>query len=417
MYRFRIRILLSIAAAFLFVQCSSFSGNVRADDSGTPAPLGSPDATPDQTVMFVIAPEGKSNGDFFSVELNPGETATLSGLIGNGSEIPVTATMYAADAYSGVNGGFILNESDEPVSAPTTWLDFPTTTHEFQPNEGLNTNFTVTVPEGTPPGQYITGIAIETANANPMSGSASLLVKYRLISAVLITVPGKVTPDFELEGVSIATDGQTTSITGGISNTGNIRLRPEGTLKVTDAKGTTVVDSPIKMSSVYAGDTTTYEITLPSPIAEGSYTVSVDLKDPDTGAVASIADQKVTVAKPVEPAPVSITNVSIAPMPSADNVVFAQVSATIENTGSPVSGGEVSLQVFRDGKQVDDTVLATSMTVQNGDTAIDQTYIPQSGKWEPGSYTFQLTLSSIDPASGTKSVVATTLSDVVIEVP
>ena len=104
-------------------------------------------------------------------------------------------------------------------------------------------------------------------------------------------------------------------------------------------------------------------------------------------------------------------------MPSADNVVFAQVSATIANTGSPVTGGEVSLQVFRDGVQVDDKVLATSMTIQNGDTAIDQTYIPQSGKWDAGSYTFQLTLSSIDPATGTKSVVATSTSDVVIEIP
>jgi hypothetical protein len=109
--------------------------------------------------------------------------------------------------------------------------------------------------------------------------------------------------------------------------------------------------------------------------------------------------------------------VVIAPMPSADNVVFAQVSATIANTGSPVSGGEVSLQVFRDGEQVDDQILATSMAIQNGDTAIDQTYIPKSGKWETGSYTFQLTLSSIDPATGTKSVVATATSDVVIEIP
>ncbi len=210
---------------------------------------------------------------------------------------------------------------------------------------------------------------------------------------------------------------QTTTISGAIENTGNIRVRPEGTLTLTDANGAQVVDAQIAMSSVYAGDQTTFQILLPSPLAEGTYTASVDLKDPDTGAVASIASQEVTVAKPVAPAPVSITNLTIAPMPSADNVVFAQVSATIANTGSPVSGGEVSLQVFRDGVQVDDKVLATSMTIQNGDTAIDQTYIPQSGKWDAGSYTFQLTLSSIDPSTGTKSVVATATSDVVIEIP
>ena len=416
----RLNVIWIFALAFAGIVGSAALTEVHAqsDDEATPSISGTPASpTASDTVWFVIIPEGKTNGEYFDVTLKPGESATLSATIGNGSEIPVKAMMYAADAYSGTNGGLLLNNADAPVTDPTTWLEFPTSTYDFQPEEAFEQKFTVTVPEGTAPGQYITGIAIETADAAPMEGEAPFLVKYRLVSPVLITVPGDVTAGFELGNISVVVDDQTTTIDGPIENTGNIRVRPEGTLTLTDANGAQVVDAQITMSSVYAGDQTTFQILLPSPLAEGIYTASVDLKDPDTGAVASIASQQVTVAKPVAPAPVSITNVVIAPMPSADNVVFAQVSATIANTGSPVSGGEVSLQVFRDGVQVDDKVLATSMTIQNGDTAIDQAYIPESGTWDAGSYTFQLTLSSVDPASGTKSVVATSLSDVVIEIP
>ena len=91
-----------------------------ASDAGTPE-SGTPEAgNPEQKVWFVIAPDGKSNGDYFDVELKPGESATLSGVIGNGSDIPVDTIIYAADAYSGTNGGFILRASDEPITAPTT---------------------------------------------------------------------------------------------------------------------------------------------------------------------------------------------------------------------------------------------------------------------------------------------------------
>jgi hypothetical protein len=180
--------------------------------------------------------------------------------------------------------------------------------------------------------------------------------------------------------------------------------------------GVKVVAAPITMHSVYAGDTTTFEIILPTPIPEGDYIANVDLKDPDTGSTASLSDVAVTVVKPVAAAPVSITNVDISPMPSADEVVFAQVSVTIGNSGSPLSGGEVTIQVFRDGEQVDDHVLATAMIIQNGDSIVDQTYIPESGKWEPATYSFQITLTTTDPTSGTTSTVATVMSDQTIVV-
>jgi hypothetical protein len=310
-----------------------------------------------------------------------------------------------------------MNESDDPVTDPTTWLDFPTETIDFDAQQAIESSFTVTVPEGTAPGQYITGIAIETAEASPMEGEAPILVKYRLAAAVLITVPGSVEPSFQIGTISATVDQQTTIINGVIENTGNIRVRPEGTLVVTDASGEDVITAPIAMGSVYAGDATTFQVTVPAPLPEGEYTVSTDLVDPDTKAAAAVTDVAITVTKPEAPAPVTISSFAVTPMPSADNVVFAQVAITVSNTGAPVAGGELTLDVFKDGEQVGSQVLGSSVTLQNGDTTIEQPYIPASGSWDPGTYTFAVTLTATDPTTGTEAIILTAESEDQIVVP
>ena len=81
---------------------AAFATSTQAQsDAATPATGDSASPTPSDTIWFVIIPEGKANGDYFDVELDPGESATLNGTFGNGSEIPVEAVVYVADAYSG----------------------------------------------------------------------------------------------------------------------------------------------------------------------------------------------------------------------------------------------------------------------------------------------------------------------------
>src|SRR4051812_34817727 len=103
-----------------------------------------------------------------------------------------------------------------------------------------------------------------------MKGDAPMLVKYRLITVVLITVSGPVTPEFSVGEVKASTDNQTTIISASIANYGNIRVQPQGVVTFTDASGDQVVNASISMVSVYAGDTTTFEVYLPTPLAEGT---------------------------------------------------------------------------------------------------------------------------------------------------
>lgn len=389
----------------LFALTLAFPFTTNAQDTGSSTPV--VNEGPDETIWFIIAPDGKSNGDFFSVELEAGGEATLKGYFGNGSEIPVETLFYAADVVSPVNGGLNINDSTFPVSGPTTWLDFPTEIVQFDAKEILERSFTVSVPAGTPPGQYITGVAIETLEAAPPPGELPILVKYRFVAAVLITVPGPIEPAFTIGDIAVVVDEASTTISGTIENTGNIRVRPAGTITLTNSEGVEITNAQLSMQSVYAGHTVRFEISLPVPIPEGDYTAAIDLADPDTGATAAMSDVALAVVAAGPPSPVTLAQISITPMPSADNVVFAQVTVTINNTAQPMSGLRVQLTVYRDGVEVDSAELASSITVPAGESVIDQPYIPATGSWEPGVYTFGITLSSVDPQSGTETVITT----------
>jgi hypothetical protein len=148
--------------------------------------------------------------------------------------------------------------------------------------------FTVSAPPDTPPGQYITGLAIETTESRPIAGNWLLRQSTRLVTAVFITVPGPITPGFEMSDLAIDVDPFGTSLTGTITNTGNVRVRPEGSFILFHEQGRTVAHIPIKIRSIYAHDVTTFVVALPTPLPEGSYLASGNLVDADTRTSATL---------------------------------------------------------------------------------------------------------------------------------
>lgn len=389
-----------------------------AAQTAAPTPDASASPEVDDTIWFFLAPEGKSNGGFFELEMEPGDSQVLRVEIGNGSTIPVRAIIYAADVYSGVNGGFAMENAEAERSEPTTWLDFETETRDFEPGQGITKAFTVTVPEDAEPGQYITGLAIETAEGRSFGEGSPLLHKVRLATAVFIIVPGPVVAGFEISDIQVAMDLTTTSVSGLITNTGNVRVRPKGSLRMTGASGAVVIDVPIAMGSVYARDSARFEVGFPvTSIPEGTYTVDVELSDADTEETASLTSVRVEVAaSPILP-PLMISAAMVTPQPSVDNVVFAQVEVTITNTGMAVSDAALTLRVYRDGELEDEHELASSLSPAIGETVVSQPYIPETGTWKPGTYTFEVVLSTGNAATGEVAPVSTMAIDQEIVVP
>lgn len=357
--------------------------------------------------QFLLHPLDQNDGSYFTLEAEPGSTHTLTAVIGNVDDEPLSLRTYAGDAFTLVNGGFGVREEGDPVEGVGAWIDYPAETLDFAPGEGIERSFTVTVPEDAEPGQYIAGIVLQTAEPIEIEGSAMFNQIVRKSVAVFITVPGEMTPGFELGTPEIQTNVAGNRVVVPVTNTGNVLVKPAGELVLTDTSGNAAFTQPFAMGSVYAGMETTLEVPLPAALPEGDYEVSATFTDPETNVQASIPQTSLTVSNEVAAeAPLEITTAQVNPMPAADDVQFAAVSVTVTNRDAPIDGVRVLLNVQRDGEAVEDFVLASSVTLQPGETVIEQRYIPLEG-WTPGEWTFAVTLESQNPQTSAEATLAT----------
>jgi hypothetical protein len=51
-------------------------------------------------------------------------------------------------------------------------------------------------------------------------------------------------------------------------------------------------------------------------------------------------------------------------------------------------------------------VLANAVTLQQGETTVEQRYLPLTG-WAPGEWTFSVTLQTVDPQTGATATLLT----------
>ena len=300
--------------------------------------------------------------------------------------------------FPAANGGFLSGNESDPAVGATAWIDYPSFDLDVGPGEERTITFTVTVPADAAPGQYISGLGVAMTEAEAIPGSVLSQIRAYAIS-VGILVPGEITHSFALGEPNVERPFLRIPIT----NTGNYLVRPSGELTLKDMSGNPVLTSTVHMGSIYAGLSTTIEIGLPDQAPPGEYVLSVALTDEASGATAEIADVPVTVSEPVDPSGVSAT-VSIEP--NADPIAFANASVTILNGGAEVPAANVSLTVLRDGEKVEDYPLANNVMLSTGETIVTGRYIPADA-WTPGTYTFQVTVSSVNQRDGGETVLLT----------
>jgi hypothetical protein len=259
--------------------------------------------------------------------------------------------------------------------------------------------FTIRVPEGTAPGQYITSIAAEQADASGIEGTDVLSQNLRYTVPVFITVPGPTESSFEVGEIDLTIQDDMLLLVVPLSNTGDVRVRPQGTIEIVDTTGALVASIPVAMESIYAREGTALSLATPATIVAGTYRVIVKLSDSETGAKASAESGDFEIDPSAQPAtlPIQITTASISPAPTADNVQFATVEATLLNEGEPIVNAQLSLIASVDGAEVERFPISQSLSLPTGDTPITTRYIPATG-WTSGSWTFELLLETVEPS-------------------
>jgi hypothetical protein len=394
-----------VVCVFTLTVAAGFSGTVRATQTSSAATPATP-AVPAGVVAYEFYPKGGRLGDYFHPTIKAGETQQLTVVIANTGTVNFEGRTFPANAYSGTNGGFAVADDGTTPKGVTLWLDYPDKAYTIKPGRGVERTFSITVPADASPGQYITAIVLEN-KPRPVKGSDVFEQVIRFPMPIFITVPGPVEPAFRVGDITMASAAKYARLEIQIANTGNVRVRPAGTVTVSDADGHKLYSATVAMGSVYARDKTSLQVDLP-PLAEGKYEVSVGLKDPDTKVTAS-GMATVTVTTPATPASLPSVQVGAAtanPIPDADHIQFLDIKATISNTGEALANVKVVLHTVKDGKVVEDYALNSSLSVPNGQTEIEARYLPATG-WTSGDWSFTLSVEAVTGGNGVAQVLAT----------
>jgi hypothetical protein len=370
---------------------------------------------------MAFGPKPTEHNGRFSVELQPGESATFTALLENNGEIAFDFVTYAADAYTVRNGGFGVLEYPSEPTGPTTWLDYPTETYAMEPGEAFERSFTVTVPDGALPGEYVTAIGMQTAE--PVNAADEGMFRFdqvfRTVLGIRILVPGELKAALEVGEPEMIIEGSIPGILIPVTNTGNVRATPSGDVTVRDATDDVVISGPLTLGTIYGGHATEILIGLPAALPIGDYTLDLSLYDATEGELLNVVELPFEVDEStVEGAgssPVSVSAATLTPLPEPSNVQLALIDATITNSGDPIANAQLSLIVSVDGVEVERFAINQSLALPSGETTISERYLPLTG-WTSGEWTFELLLESVG-ADGVATVIDRHVFDEVITIP
>lgn len=263
-------------------------------------------------------------GQFFSLRLEPGESRQLQVEVANFGHDELLARTYAAEAYSIINGGFGAELFGVEPSGTTLWLDYPTQELTLGPREGLVIDFSVSVPAGTPSGEYITSLVAENVEPYRDPGQSGLDIEQvnRTAVAVAIDVTGPRSPALEIGAVGHKAAGGISFVSFEVANTGNVHLKPAGDFTLRGADGVQIASAEPAMDSLYAGTETLLEAPLAAALAPGDYCAELRLADAETGVGDATDCLTFTVAAPIEPEGAGQTGSQTIPIlqPALDSV-------------------------------------------------------------------------------------------------
>lgn len=239
----------------------------------------SPAAAQDGQLRIGIAPLEYANGAYFDLTMEPGESRELKVELGNYGGEAVTVRSYAADVYTIPNGGFGARLDGDPTSGTTLWLDYQTQELELGPQEALHQAFTVRVPGNAAPGEYITSLVVQNAEAlTATNGSIAINQVQRQAIAVAVTVPGPRRPALTIGGFEHGLVAGRSVISASLTNTGNVRLKPSGEFVIEEDGGKILTRFSLQMDSFYAGTTTVVDLPFDTALPPGRYEVSLALE-------------------------------------------------------------------------------------------------------------------------------------------
>jgi hypothetical protein len=188
-----------------------------------------------------IRPANES--DFFHFSLYPGAATDATAIVSNHTQTPVTLLNYPVDGQSTPQGTFALAAQSDARSGVGAWAQLNTDHITVPANSDLTVPFRISVPAGTPPGDYAGGLIIQsppvqgqTTNVNGDT-AVRLDVIQRQGVRIYLHVAGRAVKTLKVGDLGWQQTGDALTFTLPLKNTGNTILHPSATLEVSNWLG------------------------------------------------------------------------------------------------------------------------------------------------------------------------------------
>jgi hypothetical protein len=220
---------------------------------------------------------------YYIYQAKPG--TTLHGVIAvvNTGRAGGEVRIYPADSTTGQTSGAVYLTSTMTPRQTGRWITIATTTTRLAPGAQKRLPFTVTVPTGASPGPHLAGIVAEPVQeqlSERSKGKASVQIKFRSLAivAVEIDVPGPLHAQLTVGKIAPGGRQGTQQLLIHLANTGNVMLKPTGTLTVRDATGHVVKRLTLRLDTFLPRTAIDYPVTVKGHgLPAGDYTTTITL--------------------------------------------------------------------------------------------------------------------------------------------
>jgi hypothetical protein len=230
-----------------------------------------------QTPVTVYPADAQGNRisqpGYWDITAKPGSTTKLYAVVGDVSNAPAAIRVLSVDATNATFGGLAYNLPTTKVRNVGTWVKLPTAKVSLNGNKGAVIPFSVKVPRGTKPGQYVGGVSAYVPSSNRQTtGKAQVIVQPRVVTAVVVTVPGPQVSHFAVANVKPQYMSGAFYVVPHIQNTGNVLLKGTGYLWVYQSgHAKPIIQHPLSIDTTLPHSTIAYPFRWSSHPAKTTY--------------------------------------------------------------------------------------------------------------------------------------------------
>lgn len=213
-----------------------------------------------------------TESDFFHLSLFPGAALEEVAIVSNRSPDAITLLLYAVDGEGTPQGTFAFGAQSDERKGVGAWVELDRHEVTVPARSEIPVQFRLTVPTGTPPGDYAGGLIIQEPPvvgevADVGDGTAVRVdVVQRQGLRIYLTVAGEAIQRLEAGVLTWRASGDTMRFSLPLTNTGNTIVRPTGEL---DLAGWIGVNERVAFTvpeSILPGGSYTMEAEVSAPL-------------------------------------------------------------------------------------------------------------------------------------------------------